>query len=645
MIRKILKLFFIITVYTSILCGQSWKASVLPDTAIVSISGSWTVKLIAGGNSIQEGGAIKITLPNGWLNSPWPEGKLKKLQFEDSNKNHFLAVKSSRYNCALDLSVTRQAIDNQYDRYSRTFVITVTDGELLPGDEVLLHFKNTTPPITSEQHKIAVAIDPKGKGIFTPIESYPNIRILPGTPAKVRIIAPSHAKTGVPVDVKVVIMDQFYNSTSLYRGNVYIISEDSTTVLPPTYHFRSEDNGVKNFPVTFNTPGIHTVKVKGDLILAPHGIESNPVNVSNKKISCNIYWGDLHSHSCNSKDAAGEAETAFLYARDVSKLDFYALTDHGAGDYNRERIYWVGLTAEEWEQNINLVKKYDEPGKFVPLLGSEWSGGAPYGHHNVIYKNIQGMFFGEDEYFSIEEVWSKLTKGDVITIPHHLGIVWPGGSSPYTDWTLNRNDTLRPAMEIYSLWGSSEYYKNSMSYERYHQRYFRSHPDPNYARDVWALGYYLGVVGGSDDHTAHPGKDYGGLTAVCTSVLDRDSVFNAIQNRHTYATTGQRMLLDFRINNQIMGSKIYLEPGETPEIDVKVTGTNIIDFVQVMKFNGRRWIILSEVKPDSRYCTFSYIDSGFLDNAIFYVRIKQKNIVENREVRGWSSPIWVFSTE
>lgn len=183
-------------------------------------------------------------------------------------------------------------------------------------------------------------------------------------------------------------------------------------------------------------------------------------------------------------------------------LDFYALTDHSAGDFSTENEFWEGLTSDEWRQNKNLVEKFNEPGKFIPFLGCEWSGRAPYGHRNVIYKNFDGQIWGENKYTSIENIWELISAGDAITIPHHLGIVWPGGSSPCVDWSLNRNDELRPSLEIYSIWGSSEFYKNSMSYEKYHQRNFSSYPGFNYARDAWTLGHWLGVVGGSDDHTS-----------------------------------------------------------------------------------------------------------------------------------------------
>ncbi len=378
-----------------------------------------------------------------------------------------------------------------------------------------------------------------------------------------------------------------------------------------------------------------------DTNLAPHGLSSNPINVGQVFSHHNVYWGDLHSHSENSKDGAGAAETAFRYARDVSVLDFYALTDHGAGDWGPDGSYWEGLTAREWQENIALVEQYHEPGAFVTLLACEWSGQASYGHHNIFFRDLEGMPFGEDQYKKLEQVWSLLQKGEAFTVPHHTGIVWPGGSSPYVDWQAHRDDTLRPAIEIYSLWGSSEYLHNSMSYEHYHLRNFGSHDGRNYARDAWDLGHYVGSVGGSDDHNAKPGQAHGGLTAVLATQLDRDTIFDAILQRRTYATTGERILLSFTIDGRSMGERFQLADRSSPEIRVRVAGTDHLEFVELVKYDGKSWSVVLREEPDVKQTEINLTDEEFTRSALYYVRVKQRNIVHNREVRAWSSPIWV----
>ena len=87
-----------------------------------------------------------------------------------------------------------------------------------------------------------------------------------------------------------------------------------------------------------------------------------------------IYWGDIHSHCEFSHDGSGRAVTAFRYARDVSRLDFYALTDHSRS-----------VSPERWRKTMELVKEFHEPGRFVTLPGYEWSATPEVGHNNVYY--------------------------------------------------------------------------------------------------------------------------------------------------------------------------------------------------------------------------------------------------------------------
>ncbi len=632
--------------WTSVLYGSTsfGSAAVLPDTATAGGYGSWRVIYTVGDTGIKTGGAIKIRFPNGWYNSPWPEGKIKSGQSDNPNRNHYLNIDISRKDCSAELSIIRAGVDGQHDRYGRAFLITIQKGSLAQGDRVTLHFSNTNAPITSETHRIAVGVDPDGGGEFKSISRYPALTILPGTPVQMRVIAQSQGATGRPVKVTVVALDPFDNATHLYRGTVTLSSDDSAAELPGPYHFSVADTGRKTFSVVFSKPGIQIVKASDDQYLAPHGLESNPINVGGAFADENIFWGDLHSHSTQSKDGAGLAETAYRYARDVSVLDFYAMTDHGAGDMKNKTEFWEGLTPDEWAKNKALVKQFYVPGEFVTLLASEWSGRAPYGHHNVFYRRVKGQPFGEDRYRKVEEVWELLKVGEAFSIPHHTGITWPGGGSPATDWHLNRHDGLRPAIEVYSLWGSCEYYGNSMSYEHYFQRNFSSNPAPNYARDAWSSGHYLGVVAGSDDHNAHPGQQHGGLTAVYAKKLDRSSVFDAILHRHTYATTGQRILLQLKINDAVIGSQLRLKQGALPHIQVSIVGTDIIDKVQIMKYDGYRWAALLDANPDSRQWEIYLTDHEFDRSSLYYIRLKQRNLVGNRKVMAWSSPIWVSNT-
>ncbi|MEZ5053950.1 MAG: DUF3604 domain-containing protein [Chitinophagales bacterium] len=46
-----------------------------------------------------------------------------------------------------------------------------------------------------------------------------------------------------------------------------------------------------------------------------------------------------------------------------------------------------------------------------------------------------------------------------------------------------------------------------------------------------------------------------GITAVIADSLTRDKIFTSLYNRNTYGTTGERMILKFNIDKNIMGDE------------------------------------------------------------------------------------------
>ncbi|MCS7227579.1 MAG: DUF3604 domain-containing protein, partial [Endomicrobia bacterium] len=211
---------------------------------------------------------------------------------------------------------------------------------------------------------------------------------------------------------------------------------------------------------------------------------------------------------------------------------------------------------------------------------------------------------------------------------HHIG--WTG-----VDWE-NHDEYAQPVYEIISAHGVYEFFGNLPISHRGGMKGM-------FAQDGWKKGLVFGVVGGSDSHGLlyHHGISSkrdpykGGLTAVLCERLTREQVLNALRQRRCYATSGEKIFVDFRINRfNVMGSKISVN--KPPIIYVYARGTNKIAYVYLIRNN--EVIYYSGKDLDSGYASrIEFKDDEIpVGNNYYYVRVVQ----EDNEI-AITSPIWV----
>jgi hypothetical protein len=229
---------------------------------------------------------------------------------------------------------------------------------------------------------------------------------------------------------------------------------------------------------------------------------------------------------------------------------------------------------------------------------------------------VTGSYDIGDTCVSPDGLWAALRGKKALSIPHTTA--W---ANKQVSWDYNDPDIER-VVEIYQGLRSTYEYNGA--------------PDPAgrvvYEKDsksfVWnALERQikLGFIASSDHRSTHMS-----FAAVYAKNIDRESVFEALRARRTYAAT-DKILLDFSIAGHVMGEQF--ETTGTPELSVAVEGTGPIAQIDVIK-NSK---IVYTASPAKQTASFTFRDDAYHgEDSYYYVRVIQadKNMA-------WASPIWV----
>lgn len=312
----------------------------------------------------------------------------------------------------------------------------------------------------------------------------------------------------------------------------------------------------------------------------PKTSKETPTGANND--SLNIYFGDIHNH-CNLTYGHGEMRDAFEAAR--QQLDFVSVTPHAAWPdipgKDDPRLSWVidyhtsaftRLREKEWPRYVAMTNEYNKEGEFSTFLSYEYHS-MKYGDHVVLNYNLDAPLV---EATSIPELKEKLKDEKAFVTPHHMG--YQEGFRGYNWDYFDAGKT--PFVEIYSRHGLAE--DDLGDFPNLHDMGPR-----NYSGTMLSglnKGYKFGVIGSTDQHAGYPGSYGDGLIAVVAPTNSRADIWKAMENHHVYCVTGDKIKLDFRINNAIMGDEIK---GNKRNIIVKVEGQNFIDYVDIIK-NGKR---------------------------------------------------------
>ncbi|MFH1679461.1 MAG: DUF3604 domain-containing protein, partial [Candidatus Eisenbacteria bacterium] len=524
--------------------------------------GTWTVRYAAGRTGIREGGGVVLHLPLYW---DWTEPQT--------------AAPSLPGYCTVACSDPDVRIEIYADPEYHYVRARVAKGRLGAGDTLRFVYGDTLGGSAPEARARAdsyaeavqeflVKVDGDGDGFHEEIARSPSIEMRAGQAAQLRAYLKGETELAETTIVTVAALDRFGNRAVDYAGTVRFSYGDGVSGVPVNYAFRPEDHGARAFPIRFEAAGFHTIRVveEGGALQAT----TNPIRARRpeEREPYRLLWGDIHQHSRLS-DGTGEPEDLIRYAREVGNLDLFALTDH---DHH-------GLRPLEssWKRIRESIAAAYVPDEFVTLLGYEWTNWT-YGHRNVYYLDDEGPLFSfaDSATNSPGELWAALPAGRAITIAHHTG----GGPVP-VDWGPEPPSGREPLVEISSIHGSSECFGCLKGIYN---------PVPGaFVQDALARGYRLGFIGSGDGHVGHPGETdspCGGLAGVFAAGKTREDVWEALHARRTYATSGERIVLEVRLGARWMGEEVSAALLEDPlRFRFVVSGTAPIDVIELIE-NG-----------------------------------------------------------
>jgi hypothetical protein len=346
-----------------------------------------------------------------------------------------------------------------------------------------------------------------------------------------------------------------------------------------------------------------------------------------------LLYGNLHEHTllsrCWMDGSDGISDDDYRYGRDVEGYDFVGLTDHG-----------FDLGEYEWRKTIRAAEFYNDPPYYIGVCGYEWTKSGltvpgptiplSSGHRNIFFASAKdaGKFVSSvgqvyecnlPESDTMAKVWQilrakKIT--DAITIPHH-----PADRQHTMDWNVH-DPHYQSVVEIFQCRQSAEYAGCPRD---------TAGVQGCYVQDALARGYKMGFIASGDHNSMGVG-----LAAIWVKEVSPRGIIEALLARRCYATTGDKIFLDFRVDGHLMGEE-YRSPGP-PHLTARIECVSPIKEIVVFK-NNRVLVNISGALLGSRTSyDLEYVDKDFGASSYYYLRVIQ----DDGEI-GWASPVWVVN--
>ncbi|TJX68366.1 hypothetical protein E8P77_02670 [Soehngenia saccharolytica] len=388
-------------------------------------------------------------------------------------------------------------------------------------------------------------------------------------------------------------------------GDIINLSASENAVIKYiiTYNVGTEDETISE-EFTYTTPIVVDKTVLPMNITAfaieEDYLDSDPVVFSyylKSNAPYRNYYGQLHSHTAENSDGSGTLADAYAYAKNVAKLDFFAVTDHSNSfdtapsadkyptynlvDYNSNNVKWQnGLRAAENARDEN----------FISIYGYEmtWSGGP--GHMNTF--NTTGFVsrnntelnnktnnLGLQQYYQL----LKDTPNSISQFNHPGPTFGNFADFAYLDPVIDQRISLIEVGNGEGAVGSGGYFR---SYDQY----------------IKALdkGWHLAPTNNQDNHKGKWGDANTARTVIYTNDLSVDGLYAALREMRVWATEDNNLDVVYTLNDNLLGTILDDVP-ESATIKVSVNDPDANDKIQTLSIisNGGKAVVKESVGANS----------------------------------------------
>ncbi|MBD2495400.1 hypothetical protein [Nostoc sp. FACHB-280] len=543
-------------------------------------AGSWQEILLdyeVGASGIADGAWFKVTFK---FYSDWA-----LFQTEDPTAANYVSAEYQvRPPLPGESQSTVQSLKVRFDQkgherpYQKAIIVDIVDGYLKPGDRILIRLGDRrgggagtrVQTFVEQGFRFRAYIDPVGTSRFAEVPGDVVIDVVNAPPAKITIVAPRLVKTGVSFPVRVRVEDVWGNTCWGLGGKLQLIGLQEQLLDLPTQGWAVVKT---NLTLENNQEALLQANLVGTELQS----QLTPITADSNLTYPRAFFADLHVHS-NNTVGTNSTEYNFAYGRDVAGLDVLGYT---ANDFN--------ITEERWQNDVKLCQEVTQEGEFICYPGTEWCGNSAVGgDRNVIFlgnevlfpydlqgKQVRSFEWNEDMKGKqlLPGAWpvDRLYAAYIHNPEQHLMIPHVGGRRAILDWHHSKLERL---IEVGSAWGHF----------------------PWFYQDAISRGYKVGVSANGDEHRGRCGGGVpgtavfgvnGGLTGIIAPTLTKFDINQALRSRHTWATTGDRIVALLWSDSHIQGDEFTASDAVT--INYRLLGTSGWDEITAYTHNGLLW--------------------------------------------------------